>query len=128
MVADTFNVTHHKSVNLNDTFKDFESTNEEGRYPSDYLEGIAFQDTEPVDHVITDALRNKLFAEKGNDFGSDLLAINIQRGRDHGLPSYNEFRKICGLSELQSFDDLDDTIFNSDVKEALKDIYKYNES
>jgi peroxidase len=42
--------------------------------------------------------------------GQDLLSIDIQRGRDVGLPIYNQVRSICGIPQAKSFDDLLDLI------------------
>lgn len=45
--------------------------------------GLARQKAGKIDSAITDSLRNKLFKENGSEFGSDLAALNIQRGKNN---------------------------------------------
>ncbi len=51
-----------------------------------------------------------------------LPALNIQRGRDHGLPSYNHYRELCGLKRALRFKDLDN--IRPEFLEKLKEVYK----
>ena len=37
---------------------------------------------------------------------SDLGALDVQRGRDHGMPSYNDLRRAYGLEPAQSFTEI----------------------
>lgn len=69
------------------------------------LRGLASQAMQEIDSRIIDDVRNFLFGSPGAG-GLDLAALNIQRGRDHGLPGLNEVRAAYGLAAIGSFEDL----------------------
>ncbi|XP_051163553.1 uncharacterized protein LOC127282981 isoform X2 [Leptopilina boulardi] len=69
--------------------------------------GLVNQPSQKRDEYISEELTNHLFQRELFPFGMDLAAINIQRGRDHGLPPYIQYRSICGLSEINNWEDLD---------------------
>lgn len=67
-----------------------------------YIRGLAMQNAQRIDMKIIDGVRNFLFGPPGAG-GFDLASLNIQRGRDHGLPDYNSMRAAMGLPRVQSF-------------------------
>ncbi|KAK1857911.1 hypothetical protein I4F81_000525 [Pyropia yezoensis] len=67
------------------------------------LRGAAGQTAQETDVFIVDGLRNLLFGNPVVGRGMDLLSLNLQRGRDHGLPSYNDARVGLGLPRYSSF-------------------------
>jgi len=68
------------------------------------LLGLSKQPCQRVDVHMTKQLTQELYSnnDTGHGVGHDLGSINIQRGRDHGIPAYNSFRKLCGLPPLES--------------------------
>ena len=66
------------------------------------LLGASEQVAQEIDSMIVDDVRNFLFGPPGAG-GFDLAALNIQRGRDHGLADYNQVREDYGLERVTSF-------------------------
>jgi len=66
------------------------------------LRGLAAQRAQEIDTELVDDVRNFLFGPPGSG-GFDLASLNIQRGRDHGLPDYNSVREAYGLELVTSF-------------------------
>jgi len=69
------------------------------------LRGLAAQRAQSVDVFVIDDVRNFLFGQPGSG-GFDLASLNVQRGRDHGLPSYNDIRIGYGLSAVNGFGEI----------------------
>jgi peroxidase len=69
------------------------------------LKGLASQLAQENDLLLVDGIRNNLFGPPGAG-GLDLAALDIQRGRDHGLPDYNTLRKAYGLERVTSFEQI----------------------
>lgn len=73
---------------------------------AELLERLGRQSAERVDLQVTDALRGNLFGTPRFG-GIDLIAIDIQRGRDLQLPSYAEARACLGLPVPRTWAELD---------------------
>ncbi|MFA6045423.1 MAG: peroxidase family protein [Phycisphaerales bacterium] len=67
------------------------------------VRGLARQQANEIDAKVIDGVRNLLF---GGTNGRDLIAVNIQRGRDDGLPDYNTVRQDYGLVPVTGFDQI----------------------
>lgn len=68
------------------------------------LLGLASAGSDAVDCHFARGVTDHLFeSSNASRDGTDLLAINVQRGRDHGLPPFNAWREYCGLPALEGF-------------------------
>ncbi|XP_036384587.1 eosinophil peroxidase-like [Megalops cyprinoides] len=74
------------------------------------------------DHMMVEALRDRLF-QFVSHVALDLGALNMQRGRDHGIPGYNAWRRFCGLSEPQTLDELSQVLRNPTLAQQLLQLY-----
>lgn len=83
------------------------------------LRGLSQQPAQEMDPFLVDEVRNFLFGQPGSG-AFDLASLNIQRGRDHGLPRYNQARRDLGLAAKTSFADVSS---NPEIQTRLANAY-----
>ncbi len=106
------------NLELRDAFFNPEAVvNEGGIEP--ILRGLANQLAQKLDTLIIDDVRNFLFGPPGAG-GFDLASLNIQRGRDHGLPRYNDVREQLGLARVTTFAQISS---DADTQKRLAEVY-----
>lgn len=105
-------------LNMMDTFFKVQNIVRDGIEP--YLIGAARFRAQETDNQIHNNLRDFLFTGISNEFGFDLAALNIERGRDHGLPSFNGVRSQFNLRPYTSFSQI---TRDANVQSALASVY-----
>ena len=83
------------------------------------LRGLAFSTQEANDVYFLDDLRNALFGIPGAG-GMDLCAIDIQRGRDHGVADYNTLRASMNITRAENWSDISS---DAEIQNRLSAVY-----
>ena len=107
-----------KSFRMQEMFFRPKDVMKEGIEP--FFRGAIYNRAQEVDMFVHDSLRNFLFTGIPEEKGFDLVALNIQRGRDHALPSYNEIRRLFKLKPVRKFRQISR---NPSVQSALATAY-----
>ncbi|XP_054631836.1 eosinophil peroxidase [Dunckerocampus dactyliophorus] len=72
--------------------------------------------------MMVEELTERLFQAQGG-MPLDLGALNLQRGRDHGLPGYSSWRKFCGLSVPNTTAELAEILGNPTLAHKFQQLY-----
>ena len=120
---ETWQTTEHGHLALHNAFFAPHRIVEEGGIDP-LLRGLVVEQAKErdSDQALAEVITERLF-QQANNVSLDLGALNIQRGRDHGLPSYNRFREYCGLTVASDFRDLHRDISKRDARRKLEQIY-----
>ena len=85
-----------KKIRLRDHFNNPDILMKKAHFVDELTTGLTFTPMSKYDSRLTEELTNHLFEERNRPFsGLDLAAINIQRGRDHGIESYIKYFQLC---------------------------------
>uniref|UniRef100_A0A915PIU6 Ig-like domain-containing protein n=1 Tax=Setaria digitata TaxID=48799 RepID=A0A915PIU6_9BILA len=88
-----------------------------------YLRGLfATPMKKPMSEELLNIELTESLFNQAHEVALDLGAMNIQRGRDHALPGYVEFRKWCNLTPVENWNDLSN-VMSREIIHKLKGLY-----
>ncbi|XP_067090540.1 dual oxidase 1 [Osmerus mordax] len=93
---------------------------ESGQDVDDLIMGMASQIAEREDNIIVEDLRDYMYGPLRFS-RSDLVALTVQRGRDHGLPTYTQVREALGLDPVLAWADINPEL-NRTHPQLFKDL------
>lgn len=88
-----------------------------GHFYDEMLRTMLGQPMQEVDSSVSRGLSQHLF-RGGNPFGLDLVAFNVQRGRDHGIRPYNDYLEVSGAQRIKQFSE-----FGQEIGHKLSHVY-----
>jgi peroxidase len=90
----------------------------------DLIRGLFQQNSQRVDRHVSEDLTNFLNKDSNKNYGEDLVARNIQRGREVGLLPYHRYRKrFLNLDFPTSWNERPGD-FSEDMWRRLKEVYR----
>ncbi|XP_077067339.1 dual oxidase 1 [Siphateles boraxobius] len=89
--------------------------------------GMASQIAEREDNVIVEDLRDYMYGPLRFS-RSDAVALSIQRGRDFGLPSYNQIRAALNMRPVNSWEEINPKLNNTQLLRELAELYENDTS
>lgn len=119
MLSSIIKPTGLPDLKLRDMFFDPQRIISNGIEP--FIGGLANHVMQEIDTRIVEDVRSFLFGSPTANTMLDLAALNIQRGRDHGLPDYNQCRIELGLKAKECFSDI---TCDKKLQKALEKVYE----
>eukprot|EP00877_Chromochloris_zofingiensis_P003835 jgi/Chrzof1/13452/Cz07g33210.t1 len=83
------------------------------------IRGFVSKPQGEVEPRFVESMQQNMFGQSGVN-GTDMLSINLQRARDHGIPDYNTCREFFGLPRLTNFSAITS---NAELAATLQAIY-----
>ncbi|KAA0724256.1 Dual oxidase 1 [Triplophysa tibetana] len=98
-----------------------------GQDVDELVMGMTSQIAEREDNIVVEDLKDYMYGPLRFS-RSDAVALTIQRGRDFGLPGYNQIRESFNIRPVNSWEEINPKLNNTRLLKELADLYENDTS